>query len=520
MILSLLIISQIGCEDFLEEKPYSVIPMDIYGQSSSEIASLIAPIYTGLRLANHTLDPGSAPIFESSGDACLVPTRRGGDWWDGGVGKEMRLGTWTPLNRGVVNAYDRIMAQVATCNQILYMVTNNTVISDAAKLEAQYQIRAARAFWYYYLVDGWGNVPIVTDFGDQTKPATKTRAEVYAFIMSELNDLKDKIRSDVTTSSYGLFTKGAIYSMLAKMYLNALVWNPTGGAKWQEAMAACDVVMAMPYKLTTEWKDNFVVFNEGCTETILAITNGLTTSSGGGERGMRIKTLSLHYYDYRALGLLAGGANGYSAMPVYVNAFDTTDLRYGSWTDHSYGTYLMGPMYDLSTGAIIITAHGRKLIHTKNFAVKYAIDADGWGQIEQEDGFRCRKWEFEKGVTAMQNDCALFRLADIYLMKAECLVRLGQDNAEATRLVNLIRKRGFPTNPSKLKSSVTLDDIYQERRFELAWEDFNRQDMIRFGTFLNPITGWRGALPAYRLIFPIPQTAINSNALLVQNPGY
>ena len=119
----------------------------------------------------------------------------------------------------------------------------------------------------------------------------------------------------------------------------------------------------------------------------------------------------------------------------------------------------------------------------------------------------------------MENDYAIFRLADVYLMKAEALVRLGQNNAEATRLVNELRKRAFDS-PAKLKTSVTLDDIYQERRYELAWEITSRQDMIRFGKFLDPIPGWKPATPAKCLIFPIPQTAINANPGLQQNPGY
>ncbi|MGH2624392.1 MAG: RagB/SusD family nutrient uptake outer membrane protein, partial [Sphingobacterium sp.] len=144
------------------------------------------------------------------------------------------------------------------------------------------------------------------------------------------------------------------------------------------------------------------------------------------------------------------------------------------------------------------------------------------GQVEQEDGARCYKWEFQKGVNGnMENDYAIFRLADIYLMKAEALVRLGSSNAMATELVNAIRQRAF-SDPSKLYSSVTLNDIYQERRFEFAWELVSRQDMIRFGTFLKPIPGpvGRGAIPSTRLIYPIPRTAIDANPGLTQNPGY
>src|SRR3546814_11873098 len=87
------------------------------------------------------------------------------------------------------------------------------------------------------------------------------------------------------------------------------------------------------------------------------------------------------------------------------------------------------------------------------------------------------KWEFEKGLNGnSENDFAIFRLADIYLMKAEALVRMGVNNVEATRLVNEIRKRAFD-DPAKLKASVTLEDIYQERRFEFDWEVQTRKDM-------------------------------------------
>jgi hypothetical protein len=150
------------------------------------------------------------------------------------------------------------------------------------------------------------------------------------------------------------------------------------------------------------------------------------------------------------------------------------------------------------------------------------VDADGWGWIDQEEGARCYKWDFEPGLsTSMENDIHIFRLADIYLMKAEAILRNNGDNSEASDLVNRIRLRAFPNNPEKLLTTVTLDDIYKERRFEFAWEGFTRQDMIRFGTFLSPRTPFKPyqSDPKY-LIYPIPQTAIDANNSLQQNPGY
>jgi hypothetical protein len=483
----------------LDEEVYSQLPMDSYGTTEAEINSLIAPIYTRLR------DFNAIHGINNVSDEAVTPTRRGGDWWDGGVFKEMTMGTWRPLSGNAINGvYNTSYSRITNFNQIIYLIENSPAIAD--KVPYLCQVRAARAHRYMQLVDCYGNVPIVTDFTDLSKPTTKTRAEVYTFIMSELNAIKDLIRSDVSASSYGKYTKGAVYTMLAKMYLNALIWNPAGGPKWQECIDACNVVMSLPYSLEVDWKGQFSANNENSKEAILVAVNSISSSLG-------VRGYTLHYLDPKALGIPGGANNGIAAMADFVRSFDPDDKRY-------LGSFLIGPMIDPSTGQVIITAHGRPLIHTIDITMKYAIDADGWGQTEQEDGARCNKWEFKKGATAMENDFAIYRLADVYLMKAECLVRLVQNNTEATRLVNELRKRVF-TDPAKLKTSVTLEDIRLERRWELAWEGFGRQDLIRFGKFLNPIPGWRpNALPSFRLLFPIPQAAKDANPNLVQNPGY
>lgn len=490
----------VGCTD-LEEEVYSQLPMDSYGSTEAEVNSLVAPIYTRLRDFNCV---GSPAPKENSSDMSITPTRRGGDWWDGGAYKEMTQGTWRPQTNPAIGTYNTSYSRITNFNQIIYLINNSPAITDKDPYLSQ--VRAARAQRYIELIDFYGNVPLVTDFTDLNKPDTKSRAEVYTWVLSELNDIKDKIRSDVSASSYGKFTKGSVYFMLAKMYLNAEVWNPAGGSKWQECIDACNVIMSLPYSLEVNWKEQFSAANENSKEAILVAVNSISSSFPS--RGY-----TLHYLDPQALGIPGSANNGICAMPDYVKSFDPDDKRY-------LGSFLIGPMISATTGKQLVTAHGRPLIHTVDVTMKYSVDADGWGQVEQEDGARCNKWEFKKGVTAMENDCAIYRLADVYLMKAECLVRLGTNNTEATRLVNELRKRVF-TDPAKLKASVTLNDIYMERRFELAWENWGRQDMIRFGTFLNPIPVFRPkALPAFRLLFPIPQTAIDANPKLKQNPGY
>ncbi len=396
----------VGCTD-LDEEVYSQLPMDSYGTTTAEVNSLVAPIYTRLRDFNCV---GSPAPKENCTDMSVTPTRRGGDWWDGGAYKEMTQGMWRPQTSAAINIYNTSYSRITNFNQIIYLIENSPAISD--KVPYLCQVRAARAQRYIELIDLYGNVPLVTDFTDLTKPATKTRAEVYTWVLSELNDIKDVIRSDVSASSYGKFTKGSVYFMLAKMYLNAEVWNPAGGPKWQECIDACNVIMSLPYSLEPNWKDQFSANNENSKEAILVAVNSISSS-------FPARGYTLHYLDPKALGIPGSANNGICAMTDYVKSFDPDDKRY-------LGSFLIGPMLDPATGLVIKTAHGRDLIHTVDITIKYAIDADGWGQVEQEDGARCNKWEFKKGATAMENDCAIYRLADVYLMKAECLVRLEQ----------------------------------------------------------------------------------------------
>jgi hypothetical protein len=447
---------------------------------------------------------------ELSGDMMAVPGFKGGDWGEPMYRQTMQH-TWDALSSGFNSAYTGPSSRISQCNQIYYMINTNPAISGDVKSQILAEVRGIRAFWYYTLCDHYGNVPIVTDFLDiNQQPATKTRKEVFEFIINELNDIKDKLRSDVATpASYGKFTKGSAYTLLAKMYLNAEVWNPTGGAKWQECINACDIVMGMGYILEPNWKTNFIPHNEVSKEAILS---AVFKSGGSGDQN-NIGVNTLHYLDPIALGLKISPWNGLAANPDYVKAFDPTDIRY-------HGSFLIGPMVDPVTGKVLITAHGRPLNHTIDMVLN-EVDATGWGWINQEEGARIYKWDFEPGLsTSQENDVHIFRLADVYLMKAEALLRKGGNVADATELVNKIRGRAF-SDPSKLLTNVTLNDVYKERRFEFAWEGFTRQDMIRFGTFLKARLPFKPLVSdPIRLLYPIPQEVIDANNKIIQNPGY
>jgi hypothetical protein len=109
-------------------------------------------------------------------------------------------------------------------------------------------------------------------------------------------------------------------------------------------------------------------------------------------------------------------------------------------------------------------------------------------------------------------------------MKAEAILRGGNPTSAgiygntALSIVNAIR-----TDPSRgvtALSSINPDILLDERGRELWWENWRRQDMIRFGKFLNPFQEKDYQSDPKYLLFPIPNDQLSVNPYLVQNPGY
>ena len=206
------------------------------------------------------------------------------------------------------------------------------------------------------------------------------------------------------------------------------------------------------------------------------------------------------------------------AQPDYAKLYTEDDPRFDLF-------FLHGVMRDKSTGEVIITAHEHILDHTIDVTIIPGTERDGtpWGDVEQHDGVRTLKWPYSPSVvSAMGNDFHIFRLADIYLMKAEAILRNGGSGADAAKYVNAIRERAFGDSDHNY-DTVTLADVQLERRLEFAWELKSRQDDIRFGCFE---TGMWSSSKCPRTtgdhlkLFPVSFTAWQTNPNLVQNPGY
>jgi hypothetical protein len=216
---------------------------------------------------------------------------------------------------------------------------------------------------------------------------------------------------------------------------------------------------------------------------------------------------ALHYNQY------SGGEtpwNGFSTIADTYNAFDPNDQR--------RQIFLAGPQINQVTGLQAFDRAGNPLVFDPN------IPNDA--QTGEGNGVRVMKWPVDPNHLDRENgnDYAMYRLAEIYLIKAEAVNELGRP-AEAVALINTIRARVF-SPPEPLSLTLTQAQvrtaILNERLFEFTWESKRRQDLIRFGEYDRP---WLFKDPAsqtqqYRVLMPIPLTQLGTNPNLEQNAGY
>src|SRR5437763_625696 len=221
--------------------------------------------------------------------------------------------------------------------------------------------------------------------------------------------------------------------------------------------------------------------------------------------GMHYAMAILHYNQYAPLTPW----NGFAITAQTYNAFDSTDKR--------RQVVLIGRQRDVLTGALINDRAGNPLIYTDTIH-------DIHSATEGEGG-RIYKWPVDPAHVQQNsgNDYAWFRLGEIYLIKAEIENELG-NVALATALVDSLRARR-DTVAAPL-ATVNRAVILRERLFELLGEGKRRQDLIRFGAYTTrlddpSLVGGKSAPAAdYYVLAPIPQTQIDANPLLCQNPGY
>ncbi len=516
LLMCTVLLSALGCTDLQETPTSSITPENFY-RNEAEVLGGLASVYAQLR---GTLDDYWY-ASEVSSDEIVVPTR-GSDWYDNGQWLELKRQTWTassPSGLAFMNgSWNTPFTGIARANVLLDALQRVTVPNQGAIVA---ELRTLRGFYYYILMDTFGGVPIVTDI--EIKPrARNTRTEVFQFIESELLAARTDLPDSWPSTSNGRLTKGAADAILASMYLNAGVWMKetgvsatayntclgvvvSGGADaCQAAIDAADrIINSGQYSLAAVWRSNFTADNGTSPENIMVVK-----FLNKPDLGMNFIMRALHYNQLTG----AGPWNGFATTAQIYTAFAANDQRRQMW--------LEGPQTNVETGVPVCERPSGSTCAPGGTPLVFTDSIRDITQATEGEGPRFYKWPADPNRPAGElngNDFAYFRLAEIYLIKAEALNEQTPGSATALGLVNTLRARVI--TPAAPLAAIDRASLLRERLFELATENKRRQDLIRHGVY-TAAWDYKLAGTPNLILMPIPQPQLDANPLLVQNPGY
>lgn len=530
-----------SCTD-LDETINSEVTSEQFFQTDQEFISALGDAYNPLTIwGQHN---GWTSMNHTSSDEGVI-TQKGTDWEDGGIWIRMQRHTYLWDDAEINNGWTSLFSGVNNANRLIFQFESLVESGDVSEEDAASfiaELKAVRAFYYYMLLDGWGNVPIVDSFEDAPEnPANSQtfqegRTAVFEFVESELLNSVDLVSDDVN-ATYGRVNKFVVHMLLAKLYMNAEVY--TGVERYDDAITQLDAIIdSGNYSLVSNYADNFATNNSGSPELMFVVPYDRVFLTG-----FNLHHMTLHYQNQATFNLQEQPWNGYAAMEeAYTRHIDpqsnpgpqgevwgveATSTEQGldriqGTLDDRLANFVVGPQFDSQgnrledASATSADPNGTPLTLTPEII---ELAPNGLRQ----GGARVGKFEYEAGATPdLSNDYPIFRYADVLLMKAEALWRTNQQPGEALRLVNLIRNRAGVDD----YSSLDADKLIDERGREMFWEVTRRQDLIRFDginggeTRFNDPWSFKDVSPPEKNVFPIPRDQLEANENLFQNPSY
>lgn len=510
-------------------KDLDVVPIDDSEITSATVfdnpeayRQVLAKLYAGLAISGQQgpsgqpdisgIDEGFSQYIRQLWVHQVLTTDEAVVAWNDPSLPEMMFQQWSPSNEFVTAMYNRIFYQISLANEYLRQTTNARLNDRGvgADLRAKIQIyraeaRFLRALSMWHAMDLFGNIPFVTDASPigSFLPEQIKRADLFLFVESELKDIIDDLVAPMA-NEYGRADRGAAWTLLAKIYLNAEVY--TGTPRWADALEYAEKVIAAGYDLEPNYAhlfnaDNNPIQNPGMKEIIFAVRyDGMHTRTYGGTTFIISAAIGgdMNSLDYGT----SGKWGGHRTTKNIVNLFN----------------------YNSNDSRAMFFSEGHNIE-----ILDRTIFTDGYAVVKftnlRRDGSAGSNLEFA------DTDFPVFRLADVLLTYAEAHVRGGGgDVATAVNYVNRLRERALGDNTGNITSAdLTLDFILDERGRELYWEAHRRTDLIRFNRFAGPndyVWPFKGNVAAgiptnvRNNLFPLPFTDITANPNLEQNLGY
>ncbi|MBB6130821.1 RagB/SusD family nutrient uptake outer membrane protein [Mucilaginibacter lappiensis] len=377
---------------------------------------------------------------------------------------EMAANTYSALSTGQSTPFSEWYAVIYRANSIIEGLQKYSGTSDKVKVQYTAEAKFIRAYCYFNLVNTFGDVPLVlaTDVNVTAYQPRESTANVYKQIVADLLDAKANLLTDYSGS--GGNREGANKFVAAALLARVSMF--TGDYATAESNAS-EVIASSLYSIIPPASMGAGVFVRNSTEAIWQMSAYLNTTN---------------QYTNEGATLLPNTLTGLVNYPINTNllqVFDNTDFRRTRWIRDVNSTVSVANKYKYANNNLAVAA----------------------------------------GVTEYQ---VVLRLAEQYLIRAEARARMGTNITGALSDMNVIRNRAnlassTTTNPTALLAEIALEnrrEFFAEQG--LRWYTLKRTNQADAVLGALKPTTWT---PKAKLL-PIPQTAIDANPNLTQNPGY
>jgi hypothetical protein len=410
------------------------------------------------------------------------------------------VGTWNNDFSGIFNA-----------NSVLDALdTKGSNIGDTSlRTRFTAECRFLRAFFYFDLVRFYGKVPIMDkpySPSEVIKIPRSPVADVYNFIVADLQYAANNLPSSYTGADIGRATKWAAKGFLGLVYLtkSGPTYNVDGPGlnsnEYDKALVQFnDIINSNQFQFLPSYPSIFSYTNENNKEVIFDV-QFMTTANGADYPSQLVPGAY-----WSGLGL-SGYDNGYGTATYNVtkNLLQSYRISAGTATD-------VRDTFSIKHGWATSTSQPNVLDTTRPFLKKY-IDVARRGTNRAD-------WPI---------NFIVMRYTDVLMMKAECILHgaAGGTQADVNAIVNQVRGRaGVPA----VTTDVTLDMLMEERRREFLGEGLRWNDLVREGMAVTTMNNWRTAdnittinpiKPEY-IVYPVPQAELLAQpGLYTQNTGY
>jgi hypothetical protein len=566
-ILGFVLIAAVGCKkEFLEKNPHGELTLEQLSNPEG-VEGALTGAYS---LLNGNLNGtwgnyASGPSQWLLGEVTSDNAHKGSDAGDQPNMNALERHSPTSTNDNLSVLWTRCFEGIQRCNNTLRLIAavqggSGKKLTDVRAAEVEGEARVLRAHYYFFLVRAFKNVPLITEA--TTEPAVDNMTDIYPAIVADLTTAVDKLPVANTTGQGVRINKIVAQAYLGKVLLYQ--------KKYAEALPLFNAVIASRANIRSmNYKDNFDITKENGPESIFAVQHAVNGDGTGGDNGNVGDMLNYPY----------GGTAKTTCCGFFQPSIDLANsfkvsaaglpLLDGSYRNNAYKsdfgltaeqkiayqldrTLTVDPRMDYTLG--------RRGVPFRDWGI---MAGDTWiREVSSGGPFVTYKntiefSEFPNGTASgATNINALnvnvIRLADVYLMAAECEVELG-NLGRALTLVNDIRARAallpaatekvaggapaatyrvspYPAFPSQ---TYARDAVRFERRLELAMEGHRFYDLVRWGILKPTLESYynfeSGFLPAFKGVtigeednfFPIPQDQLDrSSGILKQNPGY